>query len=720
MRLKDVVHGLFLGITCSFAAVTDSNILFSGSLSSYALSGMSVFLIGTCIHAAVGAWMSPYPFSFSIPTKTSIVLLILSTQNIAQSVLQSGHPYHVFPTVLAWMIFSCIIVGTFLYLLGYWKVGNWVSFIPYPVTCGFLAGSGYLFLKAALLFIWNSSSHLSPAGNGIFFYMFTEVLCGLILFLFYRKKNNALYVFMIASVLIFTIYICVFGGSISELQKQGFLLGTIQKTSTFYWQFIRLDQIEWWALQKHILELIPLSFIVAIDFLFNTNSTEIMAKKEMDFNQELKSTGMLNLLCAVTGTGTIGYQDFSTAGFNLRMQTKTHYPHWICAGFCFLVFLFGTPLILSLPRIIFSALLLCSALSILERWVVQSYFEMQRSDYLICILILCTMVFFGTLTGLGAGFLCACIIFILQYSQTNSIKTSMNGLFRKSNLERTLQEKEILNKHATQIHVVELQGYLFFGNTNLILNNIKVLFEQNPVLTYLIMDFYSIQGIDSSSFKSLIKLFAKTKAKGIYVLLSGLSTPHLRQFFHELKESQKDLTYFVDLDHALEWSENQILEHAKQTITESTLEQEMNQVLHEPQYIHQLLAHMEPIHIPKGHVLFHKGDIADCLYFIQKGVLEASLPATPSQPSIRLRALQTGALIGEMGLLLDLPRTADVTAKEDSIVYRLDLKQLHHIQKTQPHLASMLYKYISHHLMHRLHHSNQLLGTLLYQNEISI
>jgi SulP family sulfate permease len=41
---------------------------------------------------------------------------------------------------------TTLVTGLFLLLLGRLKLGNLVRYIPYPVTGGFFAGIGYIFV----------------------------------------------------------------------------------------------------------------------------------------------------------------------------------------------------------------------------------------------------------------------------------------------------------------------------------------------------------------------------------------------------------------------------------------------------------------------------------------------------------------------------------------------------------------------------------------------
>lgn len=80
----------------------------------------------------------------------------------------------------------------------------------------------------------------------------------------------------------------------------------------------------------------------------------------------------------------------------------------------------------------------------------------------------------------------------------------------------------------------------------------------------------------------------------------------------------------------------------------------------------EALSHrVEEIDLNAGSYLFNKGDESDSLYVIRTGRLEVL------QDGIRLRELGRGEVLGELGLLIDAPRSASVRALRDSKLVRL-------------------------------------------------
>ena len=78
----------------------------------------------------------------------------------------------------------------------------------------------------------------------------------------------------------------------------------------------------------------------------------------------------------------------------------------------------------------------------------------------------------------------------------------------------------------------------------------------------------------------------------------------------------------------------------------------------------------ERIHFAKGQRLFAQGDAADAAYVLLDGRADVVLD-NPAGP-VKVAELGRNALVGEMGILSDSPRSATVVATESSSALRID------------------------------------------------
>jgi len=79
----------------------------------------------------------------------------------------------------------------------------------------------------------------------------------------------------------------------------------------------------------------------------------------------------------------------------------------------------------------------------------------------------------------------------------------------------------------------------------------------------------------------------------------------------------------------------------------------------------ELAGQLEPVHVPAGEVVLRQGDPAAGLFLLVSGRLQVSVAAAGGAERV-LYDLARGAIVGEIALLADRPRTATVRAVRDS------------------------------------------------------
>ena len=64
-------------------------------------------------------------------------------------------------TCLATLILTTFLTGILLALLGHYRLGRLIRFLPFPVVGGFMAGAGWLLVKGALTVLTGSDAHFA-------------------------------------------------------------------------------------------------------------------------------------------------------------------------------------------------------------------------------------------------------------------------------------------------------------------------------------------------------------------------------------------------------------------------------------------------------------------------------------------------------------------------------------------------------------------------------
>lgn len=114
-----------------------------------------------------------------------------------------------------------------------------------------------------------------------------------------------------------------------------------------------------------------------------------------------------------------------------------------------------------------------------------------------------------------------------------------------------------------------------------------------------------------------------------------------------------------------------------------------------------LLPHVSRRSLFAGEVLMAEGQTADALYLVVHGVLEITKD-DPDRPTVTLGRVADGAVLGEMALVLDRPRTATVRALSEVEALRLDVAGLRAVAAAVPAVQAALAEFTRQRLVQML------------------
>ena len=96
-----------------------------------------------------------------------------------------------------------------------------------------------------------------------------------------------------------------------------------------------------------------------------------------------------------------------------------------------------------------------------------------------------------------------------------------------------------------------------------------------------------------------------------------------------------------------------------------------------------------------GDVLMRQGEPSTSIHFIVSGKVHAERRRRTDERAVRLAELEPGAVVGEMGVLIDIPRSATVTAVEPTETIEIDGPSFERLAKAFPILHRLLAKLLS-------------------------
>ncbi|HAP11248.1 MAG TPA: sulfate permease, partial [Afipia sp.] len=374
--------------------------------------------------------------------------------------------------------------------------------------------------------------------------------------------------------------------------------------------------------------------------------------------------------------------------------------------------LVADPALLSfMPKFILGGLLIYLGVDQLNRWIIESRRRLSTIEYLSLLAIIFIIVKWGFIAGVLIGTVIGCATFALSASRISSIKFGFNGAEYRSSLDRSQHDLALLAAHGKEIHGLNLQSYLFFGSANRLYQHVKTLLEHHPECRYLVFDFKLVTGIDSSAAYSFAQIRRSAIENDVKLVLVNLPRA-AEKMLRSGEFLAGDILIMPDLDHALEWCENEIIaRHSGLEQEEGDLQGWFAGILGNEHDAAELARRCERLEVRAFETIARAGEPADSVLFILNGRIGVIVDAGGGH-STRVRSLGRHTTVGEMGLVARQPRSATIRAETDSVLYVLRADAFNAITASNPALGQKLLTYFMSVLAERLTFASRMIGVL--------
>jgi SulP family sulfate permease len=341
-------------------------------------------------------------------------------------------------------------------------------------------------------------------------------------------------------------------------------------------------------------------------------------------------------------------------------------------------------------------------------WVWDKRRLLPPLEYAVVVVILAGVIVWGFLTGVVIGLVLAVMLFVISYGRIELVREVAFGETYRSNVERPANERAELRRLSDRVQILRASGFVFFGSTNRLLEQIRHRIDDTPP-RFLVIDLRRVTGVDSSAVVSFVKVMRLAEAGGFEVIFTGASDPVRAQLARGGVEEVEGLVSFEpDLDRGLQRCEDTLL--SAPGLPEALAENPARGRLEglPP----GLVAHLERVSVPEGTVLLHQGEPPGDIYVLESGRLGVET-VTPEGSRIRLRTLRPGVVVGEIAFYARVARTADVVAEVPSVVLRLSREAIDRLEADEPELAATLHGWLATTLAERLSDTRGALDALL-------
>jgi SulP family sulfate permease len=723
--LASVAAGLIVGAVESVLAIAFAALVFGGLLVIHLPDGIGLYLAAAALTLGFLAWRAGQRGVVgSVQDAAAAVLgLVASTAaakaaDLAHVAQQSGldvEPPDIFLTVIAATFLVTVLCGILFLVMGRFRLGGLVRFVPYPVVGGFLAGTGWLLFSRGIYVASGVSLHLGtvvgyqtgrwcncvPALIRQYHlaHWLSALAFGAILLISVRVVKRPLVIPAVIAIGlgVFVAGMVATGSSIEEVRQGGWLLFGPSETAQPWqpWTLEALGGADWPSVLGAWAGIATAVFVATMAALFNISGTELVLDRDLDTDQELRDAGVLNVVSGALG-GIPGYHALSLTALAERMSVDARAAGLIAALVPLAAVVFGAEVVALIPRMIVGGVLVFLGFAFMVEWTWDKRRLLPPLEYAVVLVILAGIIVWGFLIGVVIGLVLAVVLFAISYGRTELVHEVEFGETYRSNVDRPAEERAQLRTLSDRVQILRLNGFVFFGSMNRLLERIGHRIEDTPP-RFLVIDLRRVTGVDSSAVVSFVKVMRLAEAGGFEVVFTAASDPVRKQLTRGgVVESDGLVSFRPDLDRGLQRCEDALLSAPGLT------EAEREHPAAGPEALPTgLAAHLERVSLPEGTVLLHQNDPPGDVYVLESGRLGVET-VTPEGTRLRLRTLRPGVVVGEITLYTGIPRTADVVAEAPSVVLRISRGSIERLEAEEPELAAALHRWLATTLAERL------------------
>ncbi len=428
---------------------------------------------------------------------------------------------------------ATFMAGVMLVLLGLFKLGTIIKFIPYPIVVGFTSGIALTIFSTQIVDFFGLNISNLPGDFiskwGVYFTNFDTIsiptmLVGITtLFIIIispkisKKIPGALFAIILMTL---SVYLLREFGIINNIQTIGDRFSNLSNEIPAP-HSLGLDM-------NTINLLLPSAFTIAIlgaiESLLSATVADGATGGNTQSNTELIGQGVANMVVPFFGgipvTGAI-----ARTMTNITNGGKTPVSGIIHSIVLLLIFLFLMPLINYVPMACLAGVLIMVSYNMSGWRTIRSILKNPKSDISVLIVTFLLTVIFDLTIAIEIGLLLAILLFLKRVMENTQIRVFSNKIDITEGTESS--SHEILNV-AKGVEIYEIDGPFFFGiatKFDEVMRNVG----NKPYVRIIRMR--KVPFIDSTGIHNLETLIESSRKEGIHIVLSGVN-PHVKEVLH--------------------------------------------------------------------------------------------------------------------------------------------------------------------------------------------
>ena len=426
------------------------------------------------------------------------------------------------------LVTATLMAGIMLILMGFFKMGGLIKFIPYTIITGFTAGIAVTIASGQIGDFFGLTLKELPsdfigriqvyAGNfsAVNFYSLAIAVISLaVIFLWpkiTKKIPGSLIVILLASIVNIILERTLGWHTETIGSRYGSIPASLPLPS--------MPEISPSAITRLFPTAVSIAMLAAIESLLSASVADGMTGTKHDSNTELIAQGIANILSPIFGgipaTGAV-----ARTATNIKNGGKTPVAGIIHSVTLLLIMLALGKFVLYIPMAAISAVLVSVAWNMAGFGSIRALMKGQKSDIFVLATTFLLTVFIDLTVAIGAGLGFAAFFFIKKMIDLSEVQTSRETLI--GGIKGDRQEEAL--KIPEGVLVYEIEGPLFFGTVG----KFEIALEKaNVNCKVLILRMRNTLYLDAGGIRAIEQCKNACERKGITIILSGIHTqPYL-------------------------------------------------------------------------------------------------------------------------------------------------------------------------------------------------
>ena len=437
---------------------------------------------------------------------------------------------------LTGLLIATIMAGILLIIMGLFKMGNVIKFVPYPVIVGFTAGIAVTIFSTQMNDLFGMGIQNAPADfihkwicyfehwRDINWWAFAVGLGSLLIIVFSTKISKKIPGSLVAIILMtLVVWLLREFGGVSSITTIGDLYTLPSGMPAPRLPEVNLTDGD--TLLSLVQDLFPSAFTIAmlgaIESLLSAMVADGVIGDKHNSNTELIAQGIANVVTPFFGgipaTGAI-----ARTMANINNGGRTPVAGMVHALMLLLVLLCFGPLVGMIPMACLAGVLIVVSYNMAGIPSVVALTKAPKSDLIVMIVTFILTVIFDLTIAIEVGLLLAVILFLKRTNEATVIRSFSDEIDPTQQTDLRLHGDDLEKLHIPPFtEVYEIDGPYFFGIANKFDEISQRMGADGQKVRILRMR--KVSFMDSTGLHNLEELFLRSQRCGMTLVLSGVN-----------------------------------------------------------------------------------------------------------------------------------------------------------------------------------------------------